>query len=60
MRLNMKILKVTEERSYFIYGTMNEIALNEGIEIKVFPKSIQAFINLLNKLSKNDVYYLKA
>lgn len=30
------------------------------IEIKVFPKSIQAFINLLNKLSKNDVYYLKA
>ena len=56
----MKILKVTEERSYFIYGTMNEIALNEGIEIKVFPKSIQAFINLLNKLSKNDVYYLKA
>ena len=60
MRLNMKILKVTEERSYFIYGTMNQIALNEGIEIKVFPKSIQAFINLLNKLSKNDVYYLKA
>lgn len=56
----MKILKVTEERSYFIYGTMNEIALNEGIEIKVFPKSIQAFINILNKLSKNDVYYLKA